>query len=77
MDVDARSQSGDWERDGKERDGKERDGNRIELLMFYHTISQSPDWELEKGMFVISWIIVHVPNLEIGNEMERNERKQN
>ena len=35
MDVDARSQSGDWERDGKERDGKERDGkerdgNRIE-----------------------------------------------
>jgi len=30
VDVDARSQSGDWERDGKERDGKERDGNRIE-----------------------------------------------
>jgi len=45
--------------------------------MFYHTISQSPDWELEKGMFVISWIIVHVPNQEIGNEMERNERKRN
>jgi len=45
--------------------------------MFYHTISQSPDWELEKGMFVISWIIVHVPNLEIGNEMERNEMERN
>ena len=30
LDYSARSQSGDWERDGKERDGKERDGNRIE-----------------------------------------------